>query len=399
MVRLEDIKKAKECIKDEIKKTAIINCKKLSSLSDSTVYLKLENLQNTGSFKIRGALNKIASLTEEEKNKGVIASSAGNHAQGVALGATKSGIKATIVMPEIAPLAKVQATKEYGGDVVLHGAVYDDAYAKARELQEELGATFIHPFDDEKVIAGQGTIGLEILEEVKDLDAILVPIGGGGLIAGIAVAAKEIKPDIKIIGVEAKNAASMSAALYKREVHDIETSPTIADGIAVRRAGSETYKIIEKYVDEIVTVSESEIAQAILFLIEKDKIVAEGAGATTVAAILSKKVNMPNKKITAVVSGGNIDVNLMERIMNKALMKEGRLITLKLKILDKAGEMEKLLSLITKTKANIMELSQTMYKETLEIGEQEVKFVLETYGNDHKYEIMEKLLEKGYKFV
>ncbi len=395
-VTLESIKKAYETVKDSVKRTSIVECPTLGEMTGNKVFFKLENLQKTGSFKIRGALNKIANLSEEEKKNGVIASSAGNHAQGVALGATASGIKSTIVMPATAPLAKVWATKNYGAEVVLHGSVYDDAYAKACELQKETNATFLHPFDDEYVISGQGTIGLEILEDLEDADIVVAPIGGGGILAGIATAVKAIKPSIKVIGVEAANAASMKAAVEKGEVHTINSSPTIADGIAVRRAGDLTYEIIKENVDEIVTVTESEISQGLLFLMEKSKVVAEGAGATPVAALLAGKIDAKDKKIVSVISGGNIDINLMERILNQALIKEGRRFRFKVRITDKAGELERLLKLVAEKNANILTLNQSMYRENLEIGMQEVNLVVECFNLEHKAELKASLIDGGY---
>lgn len=394
---LQDIKDARENIKGVAKRTDLLECTGLSAASGNRVFLKLENLQKTGSFKIRGAYNKICSLTEQEKANGVIASSAGNHAQGVALGAKAQGIKATIVMPATAPLAKVTATKSYGAEVVLHGNVYDDAYAKAVEIQKETGATFLHPFDDVYVAAGQGTIGLEILEDLEDVDVIMVPIGGGGIISGIACAAKSIKPEVKIIGVESANAASMLAATKKGEVHVIDSDPTIADGIAVRRAGDFTFECVKKYVDEIITVTEDEIAQAILFLIEKDKIVAEGSGAVCAAALLNNKVAEKGKNVVGVVSGGNIDVNMMSRIVNKALLKEGRKFYVSTVISDKPGELVKLTELISNTKANIFSINQTSQKDELPIGTQMVEFVLETFDKDHMNSIIEELKGQGYE--
>ncbi len=398
-VTLEDIKKAQEVLKPVIKETSLLECKELSNMTGGNVYLKAENLQLTGSFKIRGAYNKITNLSDEEKAAGVIASSAGNHAQGVALSATKLGIKSTIVMPEIAPLAKVAATKNFGAEVVLHGSVYDDAYAKACEIQKETGATFLHPFDDKYVIAGQGTIGLEILEQLEEVDVVLVPIGGGGILSGISTAIKAIKPEVKVIGVEAAHAPCMKSAIEKGEVYTIDSRPTIADGIAVRRAGDLTYEIIKENVDEFVTVTEEEIAKAVLLLLEKGKVVAEGAGAVSVAALMNSKLDLEGKNIVSVISGGNLDVNLMERIVNKALISENRRYTLKVKLVDKSGEMTKLLGVIAELKANILTLNQTMYKNALAIGEQEVKLTLETFDRDHTDEIVSKLIAAGYEIL
>jgi threonine dehydratase len=397
LITLEDITKAQATIKNLIKRTPVVECPTLETLTGNKIYFKLENLQKTGSFKVRGAMNKIANLTEDEKNSGVIASSAGNHAQGVALGASLQGIKATIVMPETAPLAKISATQGYGADVVLAGSVYDDAYNKACEIQKETGATFLHPFDDEYVIAGQGTIGLEILEDLPDIDVVIAPIGGGGILAGIAMAVKSIKPEVMVIGVQTKNVPSMREAIKKDQICEVNAIPTIADGIAVKKAGSKTFELIRKYVDEIVTVSEDDIAKSILFLLEKSKVSAEGAGATPVAAILADRINLIGKKICAVISGGNIDINLLERVLNRALILEGRRAEFNVRIPDKVGEMEKLIKLISTHKANILQLSQTMMKECLGINTQEVNFVLECLDKNHRDEIKKVLTNAGYE--
>ncbi|MCJ8342048.1 MAG: threonine ammonia-lyase [Cetobacterium sp.] len=394
---LEDIKRAQEVIKDSIKRTPVVECPLLNNITGNEVFLKLENLQKTGSFKIRGALNKIANLTEQEKKNGVIASSAGNHAQGVALGAAAQGIKATIVMPATAPMAKVAATRSYGAEVVLEGSVYDDAYKKACEIQKETGATFLHPFDDKFVMAGQGTIGLEILEDIPNIDVVIVPIGGGGILSGISKALKSINPKIKVIGVESANAASMKEAIERNEVCEICSKPTIADGIAVRKAGSLTFEIIRENVDDIVTVTEDEIARAILFLMERSKVVAEGAGATPVAALLAGKIDVKDKKVCAVISGGNIDINLVERIMNRALMVEGRRYKFSIVLSDKSGELGKIVEILSSNNANILTVNQTMYEEALEINKQKATFVIECFDKEHRDSIKSKLEAAGYE--
>jgi threonine dehydratase len=337
MVTLADIKAARERLAGAIHKTELTYSRTFSELSGNEIYLKNENLQKTGSFKIRGALNRIATLTEEEKRHGVIASSAGNHAQGVALGATLYGIPATVVMPAGAPLAKVMATRGYGAEVVLHGDAYDDAYIKAVQIQQATGATFLHPFNDPMVIAGQGTIGLELLEDLPELDAVVVPIGGGGLIAGIATALKELRPEIKVIGVEAAGAPSMLASQRAEQVTALNSVSTIADGIAVKRPGELTFAAVQRYVDDIVTVEEDEIANAILMLLERAKVIAEGAGAAPVAAILQHKLGLQGKKVAAVVSGGNIDVNILARVIDRGLVKAGRMVQFRLLIPDQPG--------------------------------------------------------------
>lgn len=390
---LEDIKQAQKTLEGEIKRTPVVECPTLKDMTGNRVFFKLENLQKTGSFKLRGALNKISHLSDAEKKCGVIASSAGNHAQGVALSAKAAGIKATIVMPATAPLSKIAATRSYGAEVVLEGNVYDDAYAKACEIQKKTNAVFLHPFDDKYVMAGQGTIGLEILEDIKDVDIVLVPVGGGGIIGGIACAIKSLRPSAKVIGVEAANAASMREAIATRRVIEIDSTPTIADGIAVRKVGDLPYLMAEKYVDEMISVTEDEIAKAILFLMEKSKVVAEGAGATPVAAILAGKIKARDKKVCAVVSGGNIDINLVERVLNKALILEGRRFAFSVALADKVGELAKVVDTIAMMGANILSVDQTMYNSHLGIQSQEAKFVLECFDNEHHDAIKAKIEE------
>lgn len=398
VVSIKEIKSAREVIKEEISPTPLIPSKRLN-IQNNEIYFKPESLQKTGSFKIRGAFNKMANLTEAEKSKGVIASSAGNHAQGVALAASAYGIQSTIVMPVGAPISKVIATQNYGAQVVLHGKDFDEAYDKAVELQEETGATFVHAFNDEFVIAGQGTIGLEIVEELADVDAIVVPIGGGGLISGIAIAAKTLKPDIKIIGVEAENAASMKESFAADKIIKCTSADTIADGIAVKRPGPLTFALAKKYVDEIVTVTEEEIAQGIFYLMENEKLVTEGAGATATTALLSGKIDLKESKIVVLLSGGNIDMNLVMNIIDSTLIKEGRFTEISISIPDKPGHLQTLLQVIASTKANISTISQTNLKPYLSLGSVEVTLVLETKDNAHIAEIHQVLEEKGYQLL
>ncbi len=396
-VTFDMIKEAAETIKGSVKRTQIIECPTMEKLTGNKVFFKLENLQKTGSFKVRGALNKIMHLTEEEKARGVIASSAGNHAQGVALGATNLGIKSTIVMPGTAPLSKVVATRGYGAEVVQVGTVYDDAYKKACEIQAETGATFLHPFDDPYVIAGQGTIGMEIIEDLEDVDMVIVPIGGGGIASGIAKAVKSLKPSVKMVGVEAENAASMLEAVKQGCPCTIKTTPTIADGIAVARAGQLTCEMIRDYVDEIVTVSEDDIARAILFLMEKGKVVAEGAGATPVAALLAGKIKEQGQNICCVISGGNSDINMIERIINKALILEGRKAEFNVVVPDRAGELFKVLQVLAEKKANILRINQSMYKTGIKINNQVAKIVIECANAEHRNEIAVAIREAGFE--
>ena len=400
-VTLQDIKNAKETIKDIVKKTDILESAKLSAMTGANVFYKCENLQKTGSFKVRGACNKIANLTEEEKANGVIASSAGNHAQGVALGAQMTGIKATIVMPATAPLAKVTATKGYGAEVVLNGLVYDDAYAKAVEIQKETGATFLHPFNDKYVIAGQGTIGLEILEQLDGkVDTILCPIGGGGIIAGIAVAAKGINPNIKIVGVQTANIPSMQESMKNGEVTTAFKSTTIADGIAVKTPGDVTFEIINELVDEVVVVEEDEIAQGMLFLMENQKVVAEGAGAVTTAALLSGKyVPKKDENVVCVISGGNVDVNTLYRVIGTALTKEARRYSFNTVIQDKPGGLAELTKIISEYDANILSANLSRSSMGGALGSLTAEMVLETFNHDHIDKLKVAITEAGFEIV
>lgn len=397
--KFEQIMRAQKKLEGVITKQNIFYSNTISNLSSNNIYIKPENLQKTGSFKIRGAYNKIANLDEEEKIKGVIASSAGNHAQGVALGATSYGVKSTIVMPIGAPISKVVSTKNYGAEVVLFGDSYDEAYEKALEIQKDTGAVFIHPFDDLAVIAGQGTIGLEIIEELPEVDAIFVPVGGGGLISGVALAVKSINPKVKIIGVEPYLAASMSLSIEKGKISTLDRVNTIADGIAVKTPGKNTFEIIRKYVDDIVTVSDGEISQAILALLEKEKLVAEGAGAASLAAVLTNKLRLNNKKIVTLISGGNIDLNIISNIIEKGLLESGRKYEVKVMIPDRPGQLQVLLGIITEIKANISSIFQTRVKPYVDIGYQEVSMVLDTKDHEHIKIINKKLLKKGYNII
>lgn len=397
-ITLKDIQEARDTIKGIVKQTDILESTKLSIKTGANIYYKCENLQKTGSFKIRGACNKIANLTEEEKTNGVIASSAGNHAQGVALGAKMSGINATIVMPATAPLAKVTATRSYGAEVVLHGEVYDDAYAKAVEIQEKSNATFLHPFNDKYVIAGQGTIALEVFEQLdNNVDTIICPIGGGGIIAGIAVAAKAINPDVKIVGVQTSNIPSMYESKKNGKVTTAFNAPTIADGIAVKTPGDKTFEIIKELVDEIVVVEESEIAQGMLFLMENQKVVAEGSGAVSTAALLSEKyVPSKDENVVCVISGGNVDVNTLYRVIGCALAKEGRRYSFSTIMVDKPGGFFELAKIICENNANILNANQSKLSSGGEIGKQMAEFTLETFDHNHIKKIKEDIEKSGF---
>lgn len=396
-VTFQMILEAAKHLKGVIKETDFCYSETLSELTEGDVYLKLENLQQSGSFKIRGAYNKMIHLSDEEKDCGVVASSAGNHAQGVAISASKLGIKSTIVMPKSAPFAKIYATRKYGGEVVLHGEVYDEAYEKAIEIQKAAGMTFVHPFNDPYVITGQGTIGLEIMEEQPDLDVILVPIGGGGIAAGVALAAKTINPNIKVIGVQTKNAPSMYESLRCGHVEVMPVNKTIADGIAVGEPGELTFSIIKEYVDEIITVSETEISQAVLLLLENCNLVCEGAGAVSVAAIMSKKLDLKDKKVGAILSGGNIDINMIESIINHAMITTGRRTEIKVMVNHKPGELSAFLETIAKELGNILIIHQSRSREGLSMYHLEVTVVVETLDAHHKQRLIKKLIESGYE--
>ncbi|HQA60270.1 MAG TPA: threonine ammonia-lyase [Tepidanaerobacteraceae bacterium] len=397
-VTFRDIQEARSHLKDVVYKTGLVHNTTFSEMTGNFIYLKTENLQKTGSFKLRGAFNKIANLPKEQKQYGVIAASAGNHAQGVAMAATAYGIKSTIVMPKHAPLSKIAATKSYGAEVVLYGEVYDEAYEKARQIQKQSGAVFVHPFDDREIIAGQGTIGIEILEDVPDADIIVVPIGGGGLISGIAIAAKHIKPEVKIIGVQTKNLPSMARSLSQNHITTVEGPATIADGIAVKTPGELTFKIVKKFVDDIVTVDEDEIANAILLLLERAKVVSEGAGAASVAAILNRLDIVRNKKIVALISGGNIDVNMLSRIIDKGLVKSGRKIFVNTLIPDRPGTLSQLLNLIAETGANVLSITHDRATADIPLGYAKVKLELETADVQHVVKIKELLVQNNYSF-
>ena len=388
MLELKDFEEAKKRVDEVILPTPLIYSPAFSKESRNTVYIKPENLQRTGAFKIRGAYNKIMKMDDESKSRGLIASSAGNHAQGVAYAAQQLGVKATIVMPAHTPLIKVDATKALGADVVLHGEVYDDAYNKAVELQKEHGYTFVHPFDDEDVIEGQGTIALEILEELPDADIILVPVGGGGLISGIACAAKLIKPTVKIIGVEPEGAASALAAINEDRIVSLNEAVTIADGTAVKTIGEKPFEYIKQYVDGIITVSDYELMDAFLVLVEKHKLVAENSGILSLAAL--KKLNEKNKKVVSLVSGGNIDVLSISSMINK-----GRIFSFSVQLPDIPGQLEKVAHLLNECNANVVAVDHNQFKNFARFSEVELRVTCETNGEAHIDTIIETFKQNG----
>lgn len=394
ILKLEEFKKASERLNGVIKRTTLIHSNTFSGESGNEIYIKPENLQNTGSFKIRGAYNKISKLSAEEKSRGLIASSAGNHAQGVAFAANKLGVQATIVMPKTTPLIKVDATRKYGAEVVLHGNVYDEAFKHAKELEKEKGYTFIHPFDDVDVILGQGTIALEIIEELKDVDYILAAVGGGGLISGLAVAAKAINPNIKVIGVEPEGASCMKSSLSNNKITNLECVKTIADGAAVAKPGDITFEIAKKYVDEIITVSDFEIMEAFLVLLEKHKLIAENAGVLPLAGI--KKLNVTGKKVACVVSGGNIDVLTISSLINKGLVSRGRIFCFTMELADRPGELMRVCDILAKTGANIIQLDHNKYKTINSFMQVQLEVTVETNGHTHVEHIIQELNKNGF---
>jgi threonine dehydratase len=395
---LADILAARERLNGAVYRTPCARSETLSRQTGQNIFLKLENLQMTGSFKERGALNKIATLTEEQAARGVVAASAGNHAQGVAYHATQRGIRSVIVMPLTTPLVKVQATRGFGAEVVLHGANYDEACEEATRRCQADGMTFIHPFDDPLVMAGQGTIGLELLEQIEDLEAVVVPVGGGGLIGGIACAVKESRPEVRVVGVQTSRLPSMQAAVREHHPVTLEPSTTIADGIAVRRAGEVTYPVVARYVDEIVTVDEDEIASAILTLLEREKTLAEGAGAAGLAAILQRRTSLPAKTRTAVlVGGGNIDVTLLSRIIERGLVQDGRLIRLRIHLLDRPGALTELTQIIAAHNANIVDTLYNRAYYGVNLGDTAIDITMETRGREQVEELLAALTAAGYR--
>ena len=397
MLTLDNVYRAKFALKNVVRKTDVIYAPKL--VKGTQLYLKTENLQTTGSFKIRGAYYKMTCLSEEEKARGVIACSAGNHAQGVALAAQKNGIKSVICLPDGAPISKVEATKSYGAEVCLVKGVYDDAYKKALELRDEKGYTFIHPFNDVDVIAGQGTIALELLEQIPDLEAVVVPIGGGGLISGIAYTIKSLNPNIKVYGVQATGAPSMKNSVADGEIEELPSVATIADGIAVKKPGDLTYEICKKYVDEIVTVTDDEISAAILALMEQHKLVTEGAGAVSVAAAMFGKVDIAGKKAVCVLSGGNIDVTILSRVIKRGLLMSGRNVQITVELMDKPGQLTDVSRIIADLGGNVTSVHHERGGEGSDINGCYLRITLETRNFAHVEQIKNALIENGFKIV
>jgi threonine dehydratase len=398
MISLADIQAARARIRDSILFTPAPYSETLSRHTDNTLYLKMENLHMTGSFKERGALNRILLMTDDERARGVITASAGNHAQAVAYHASKRGIRVQICMPVLTPLVKVTATRGYGAEVILYGNNFDEAVDEARRRCDAEGLVFLHAFNDDAVIAGQGTIGLELLEQVPDLEAVVVPVGGGGLIGGIACAIKEQRPNVRMIGVETARVPSMQAALLQHHPVLVPPASTIADGIAVRQVGALTFPMFEKYVDEIVTVEEEEIALAILWLLEKEKTLAEGAGAAGMAAMLTKKTTLRGKNVVVLICGGNIDVTLLARIIERGLVKDGRLVRLRVPLPDHPGGLNRLTTLVAQQRANVVTVTHDRAYFGVHLGDTIIDITMETRGPDHIAELMDALTKAGYDF-
>lgn len=397
MLTLDRIYHARYMLKPIIRETDIIHAPNINP--ESEIYLKTENLQITGSFKVRGAYYKMSQLSDEEKARGVIACSAGNHAQGVALAAKKNGIKSIICLPDSAPISKVEATKSYGAEVCLVKGVYDDAYAEALRLQDENGYTFIHPFDDENVIAGQGTIGLELLEQLPDMEAVIVPIGGGGLISGVAFAIKKLNPDIKVYGVQASGAPSMFNSVHDMQIERLESVSTIADGIAVKEPGENTFRLVSEYVDEIVTVTDDEISAAILALMEQQKLVTEGAGAVSVAAAMFGKIPIRGKKTVCLLSGGNIDVTILSRVIKRGLIMTGRTYSTTIELIDKPGQLMDVSRIIAELGGNVISIHHERANEGSAVNGCYLRLVLETRNYAHIEQIRSTLKANGFRLL
>lgn len=392
---IADVYRADKNLSGVVKKTKLIHSDFFSEISGNEIFLKPENMQHTGAFKLRGAYNKISQLTPEEKSKGVITSSAGNHAQGVAFAAQKLGVKAVICMPATTPILKVEATKSFGAEVILHGDGFDDAYKHSLELQKKFGYIYIHPFNDREVLLGQGTTALEIINELKDVDAILVPIGGGGFASGVSLATKLVSPQVKVIGVEPENAACMKAALDAGKIITLKSSDTVADGCAVKTAGDLTFEFCKKYLDEIITVNEMEIMSALLSLIEKHKLIAEGAGVLSLAAL--SKLNFKNKKVVAIVSGGNIDISTLSGLIDKALIARGRIFYFNVQLADKPGELLNIAKILSDENANVVKLDHNQALVTNSFKKVLLGVTVETNNHEHIERIIRALNKKGYE--
>jgi len=398
MIELADVEEAVERVRETSRHTPIDYSHTFSDMTGAEVHLKMENFQRTGSFKIRGATNRIMTLSEADREKGVVTASAGNHAQGVALAASRSGVDSKIVMPEYAPISKIKATQSYGAEVVLHGQDYNEAAEKAHEIEREEDRTYVHAFDDEKVMAGQGTIGLEIVDDLPSLETILVPIGGGGLISGVATAIKGRKPDVRVVGVQAEGASSVAQSLQKGEIHERDSVETIADGIATRRVGDRPFEVIRERVDEVVTVSDTEIAMALTYVLERGKTLVEGAGAAPLAALLFEKFEFdPEEVIVPAMCGGNIDLNTLTTVIMRGLVATGRYVKIRTVLRDRPGSLQDLLDVISAKKANIYAIQHDRTSRQIGMADTEVEIDLETRGHDHVEELIDAIRDAGYE--
>ena len=396
---IDSIREARDRLASVVQRNRLDHSSTFSAMTGGDVYLKCENLQKTGSFKVRGAYNKIAKLAENGGANSIVACSAGNHAQGCAFAASAMGMKATIVMPKTTPIAKINATEGYGAKAELYGDCYDDAYLRAREIEKTEGAAFIHPFDDEDVIAGQGTLGLEMLEEVPDLDCIIVPAGGGGLLAGVACAVKSVAPNVRVIGVQAEGAPAIALSFREKKHISTENIHTIADGIAVKNPGDITMDLIEKYADDVMTVSDGEIASAIIHLIERTKLVVEPAGATPLALLLSGRLNVKGKKVACLLSGGNIDVSMIGKIIDQGLVSRGRKIEFSIQLQDKPGMLEKVSHILASQNANVISITYDRMSADLELGETILHIGCEVGGREHSARVAKALTDSGLKVL
>lgn len=397
MITIKDIYEARRRIQSYVYQTPCAYSERLSTMTNCSVHLKMENLQMTASYKERGAMNRMLNLSEEEKKNGVIAASAGNHAQGVAYAAKRLGIPAIIVMPETTPLSKIRGTQEHGATIILHGSGYDDAYQRALEVQAEKGCTFIHAFDDPYVIMGQGTVGLELMEQVSDADVVICPVGGGGLIAGMSIVLKTINPSIRIVGVESALVPSMQKSLEAGHVIKVPPANTLADGIAVAKVGQEPYEIVRQYVDEIVSVDEEEIASAIMILLEYEKTLVEGSGATGFAALYNNKIaNIEGKKVVIILTGGNIDITVLSKILDRGLAKDGRLANFKVVVPDKPGSIAMIAAIVADLRGNILQINHHRVFAHVNLRETEIEFTIETRGLEHSNQIISAIAERGF---
>jgi len=398
MIELADVEAAVDRVRETSRRTPIDYSHTFSDMTGADVHLKMENFQRTGSFKIRGATNRIVTLPEDAKEKGVVTASAGNHAQGVALAASRSGVDSKIVMPEYAPISKINATQSYGAEVVLHGADYNDAADHAHEIEREEDRTYVHAFDDPYVMAGQGTIGLEIIEDLPEVETVLVPIGGGGLISGVATAIKGRNPDVRVVGVQAEGASSVAQSLQKGEIYERESVDTIADGIATRRVGDRPFEVIKERVDEVVTVSDPEIAMALTYVLERAKTLVEGAGAAPLAALLFEKFDFePDEVIVPAMCGGNIDLNTLTTVIMRGLVATGRYVKIKTVLKDRPGSLQDLLDVISAKKANIYAIQHDRTSRQIGMADTEVEIDLETRGHDHVEELIDAIRDAGYE--